>query len=207
MIGVLACCSQAVVGQGAVPLLLSAAPGGVQLAAAALELPGSRDAGEAWAGLALLPHACAMPSQALAACDAVLSAGFGSAAPTAEYNHEDVSGSADEGRLFVYCQVRTWAFLQVQIFVCDAMTAAPFVHAILMQHHQRQCRRGCAIEFSMACAGAAAQGADAAGACARPAAAVGRQRPGAAQEPSGQPQRACRSCRGPQQRGSSSPRG
>jgi hypothetical protein len=73
------------------PLLLTAQPDGTQLAAAAVELAtgwhwrlgdsggGAREAGDsrsallrAWAGLRLLPHACARPSHALAACRHIL---------------------------------------------------------------------------------------------------------------------------------------
>ena len=105
------CCSvQHVAGSGAVPLLLTAQPGGVQLAARVLELAAGGCAAKtgataAWAGLALLPHACQKPSQALAASDAVLAGGLGAQQLGASKAPAD-GGAADvDGSLFVYCQV------------------------------------------------------------------------------------------------------
>ena len=100
-------CAQHVVGSGAVPLLLTAQPGGVQLAARILELASGHarsGAAATWAGLALLPHACQKPSQALAVSDAVLSGGLGGLSGTSEPHADSSTGEVD-GSLYVYCQV------------------------------------------------------------------------------------------------------
>lgn len=112
-------CAQRPASDAAVPLLLTARPGGVRLAAFLRQLAAGDDspAAERWAALRCLPHSCDKPEQATCSGSFLLS--FRNRRPL---RHPAFDGTSPAGHHRAQCENRVCLCKQV-LAACDALLA------------------------------------------------------------------------------------